>query len=164
MRPDEVDVLAEISRETFVQAFGAMNDPKDIAAYVGTAFTAISLSRQMEAAGTQFHFAEREGAVLGYLKTNTGPAQNERFDVPSLEVERIYVLPGFQGQGVGRDLLAAAMARARREGAARVWLGVWEHNTAARAFYWAQGFTDFGQHPFQLGADLQTDILMQKPV
>ena len=56
--------------------------------------------------------------------------------------------------------LDEAAARGRRT----VWLGVWEHNARAIAFYRRWGFTDVGSQPFQLGADLQTDRVMSRRV
>jgi ribosomal protein S18 acetylase RimI-like enzyme len=54
---------------------------------------------------------------------------------------------------------AAAAARART-----IWLGVWEHNPRAIAFYLKCGFVDVGRHPFQLGRDVQTDRIMSRDV
>ena len=43
----------------------------------------------------------------------------------------------------------------------RVWLGVWEHNEPAQAFYTHWGFKRFSQHTFQVGSDPQTDELWE---
>ena len=43
-----------------------------------------------------------------------------------------------------------------------VWLGVWEHNYRAIDFYTRWGFSKFGEHPFILGTDMQTDWMMVK--
>ena len=43
-----------------------------------------------------------------------------------------------------------------------MWLGVWEFNPRAQAFYEKYGFYEVGRHIFQLGSDPQTDLLMQK--
>jgi len=43
-----------------------------------------------------------------------------------------------------------------------IWLGVWEHNHNAVHFYKQWGFEIFGAHPFILGDDKQTDVLMKK--
>jgi diamine N-acetyltransferase len=50
----------------------------------------------------------------------------------------------------------------QQQGCDTVWLGVWEHNPRAIAFYEKWGFEKFGAHDFLLGTDLQTDILMKK--
>jgi ribosomal protein S18 acetylase RimI-like enzyme len=50
----------------------------------------------------------------------------------------------------------------RRNGYDVFWLGVWEHNTRALAFYRKWGFEVFGSHIFQLGEAQDTDLLMRK--
>ena len=49
---------------------------------------------------------------------------------------------------------------ARTQGAAAVWLGVWEHNARAARFYQRFAFTEVGDHVFLLGADPQRDLIM----
>jgi ribosomal protein S18 acetylase RimI-like enzyme len=56
--------------------------------------------------------------------------------------------------------MADAIARARRRGAATLWLGVWERNARGIRFYQREGFTHVGAHPFILGRDVQTDWIM----
>jgi len=43
-----------------------------------------------------------------------------------------------------------------------VWLGVWERNYRARAFYEKMGFEPFGFHYFQFGPERQRDLWLQK--
>lgn len=57
--------------------------------------------------------------------------------------------------------MAAAIAAARSRGATALWLGVWERNPRARAFYGKSGFTDVGSQTFLLGTDEQTDRVME---
>ena len=42
------------------------------------------------------------------------------------------------------------------------WLGVWEHNTKAQAFYNRYGFEKFSQHHFMVGQKVDTDWLLRK--
>jgi len=79
--------------------------------------------------------------------------------VPSL---LLYVAAAWHGRGVARALMAAAAAEAERRGAQTLWLGVWERNARAQAFYRKWNFRDVGEHIFQLGADRQRDILMER--
>jgi ribosomal protein S18 acetylase RimI-like enzyme len=55
-----------------------------------------------------------------------------------------------------RELLEAA----RGAGHETMWLGVWEHNERALAFYRKWGFEVVGEHIFQVGDDPQNDLLM----
>lgn len=50
----------------------------------------------------------------------------------------------------------------RKLGMRTIWLGVWEQNTAAIAFYERQGFERFGEHVFRIGNDDQTDYLLAR--
>jgi len=54
-----------------------------------------------------------------------------------------------------RATLTAASPRSRS-----MWMGVWERNTRAIAFYTKWGFVDVGEHVFPLGSDRQTDRVM----
>ncbi len=72
------------------------------------------------------------------------------------------MLKAYKGMRIGKTLLKAAEKCVRKEGCVRFWLGVWEHNTSAQAFYQKEGFTKCGEHEFVLGSDHQTDWLMGK--
>jgi len=95
------------------------------------------------------------------MKLNTGEAQKENQNDNALEIERIYVLQEFQGKKVGQLLYLHAIKVAEGLSADYVWLGVWEKNFRAIAFYKKNGFVAFDQHVFILGDDRQIDILMK---
>jgi ribosomal protein S18 acetylase RimI-like enzyme len=70
----------------------------------------------------------------------------------------------WHGRGIAHQLMAAALElmQARRCDAA--WLGVWEHNPRAIAFYHKFGFAEVGELPFSLGNDSQRDLVMARPL
>ena len=43
-----------------------------------------------------------------------------------------------------------------------IWLGVWEQNPRAIAFYTKWGFVEVGAQTFRLGSDLQRDLVMAR--
>ena len=74
-------------------------------------------------------------------------------------------IPGwYKSNGLGTRFMRSAFDMARAQGKSIIWLGVWEHNEAALAFYKRMGFAQFGSHDFMLGADRQTDLLMEAAV
>ena len=56
----------------------------------------------------------------------------------------LYVVPGRRGEGLGRELMEAAMDAARAEGATYMELGTGEDDAAARALYESLGFDNRG--------------------
>ena len=43
-----------------------------------------------------------------------------------------------------------------------LWLGVWEKNLKAIEIYKKWGFSEIGSHTFDLGGDIQSDLMMKK--
>jgi ribosomal protein S18 acetylase RimI-like enzyme len=58
--------------------------------------------------------------------------------------------------------MRACVDEARKAGHETIWLGVWERNERAQAFYRKWDFRPVGEHTFPLGADLQRDVLMER--
>ena len=81
-----------------------------------------------------------------------------------VEIYRFYVDRSAHGTGVAAELMIAAIDAARDLGGAHVWLGVWERNARALAFYAKSGFRDIGVQIFQLGTDRQTDRVLIRPL
>ena len=160
----DVSILRGIARDTFIETFSEANKAEDMERYLTENFSEEQLARELSNPDSFFYVAEVNGHVVGYLKLNTAHAQTEPQAADALEIERIYVLSNYHGNGVGQALYHHAMSVAQDRKASYVWLGVWEHNHRALRFYEKNGFTAFGTHIFQLGNDQQTDILMQKSV
>ena len=77
-----------------------------------------------------------------------------------IELWRFYVDREWHGRGIAQALMDRVKAAARERGAKTLWLGVWERNDRARAFYAKCGFADAGEHIFLFGTDPQTDRVM----
>jgi ribosomal protein S18 acetylase RimI-like enzyme len=81
-----------------------------------------------------------------------------------MEIVRFYVDRPWHGRGVAQTLMAAAASMARAAGARTLWLGVWERNERAIAFYRKSGFADVGTKIFVLGTDHQRDLVLARPL
>ncbi len=157
---DDLHELRALGRRTYYEAFAKDNSAEDMRLYLDEAFSETRLSREISDPNTHFYFAELAEATAGYCKINFGPAQTESI-ADAVELERIYVDADFQGQGVGAAMMEQAIALARAEKARYLWLGVWEKNPLAIAFYRQFGFERFGQHIYQLGTDPQLGFLFR---
>lgn len=158
----DVQELQAISIETFKETFEAYNSEEHMADYLRTAYALDKLSAELNNSDSYFYFAETKVGIAGYLKLNKMDAQSEDRGSDALEVERIYVRSSFHRQGLGRVLMKKAYDVAKVKEKSKIWLGVWEHNHQARAFYEAQGFVKTGEHDFMMGDDAQTDYIYEK--
>jgi ribosomal protein S18 acetylase RimI-like enzyme len=157
----EIAELREISVRTFFETFSEHNSASDMQKYLDNSLSLKQLSDELEDENSEFYFAIHKNEVIGYLKINHGQAQTELKDQSSLEIERIYVINQFHCKGGGQVLYNASIDIAKQRDINYVWLGVWEHNPRAIAFYKKNGFLEFDKHVFKLGDDEQTDIMMR---
>ena len=161
---DELRTLQELSKKTFYEAFSSSTSPEDMQAYLDRAFSEEKLGSELEGVDSQFYFAQLQGRPVGYLKLNFGKAQTEKLDGYGLEIERIYILQEFQGRKIGQQLIARAIGIAEELKMEHVWLGVWEKNNGAIALYQRNGFVQVGSHPFMMGQDQQTDLILKRVI
>ena len=92
--------------------------------------------------GAETFVAEEGARVLGFC--TIGAARDEGLDGSVGELQAIYLDEDGAGRGVGRALLAVAIARLRERGYVRAILWVLEHNPRARRFYEAAGWRPDG--------------------
>jgi len=159
---EDAALIADMSRRTFYDAFAAQNTPEDIAQYMDTQFSRESLMAEVGSPGNIFLLAYLGDAPVGYMRLLEHEPPREMEQEPAIEIVRIYSEQPAIGKGVGKALMQYALDLARKIGKNWIWLGVWEHNHRAIAFYTKWGFEKFGDHPFILGSDTQTDWWMKK--
>jgi ribosomal protein S18 acetylase RimI-like enzyme len=157
----DIELLCQISILTFTETFSSQNSEADMQKYIDNNLSVKKLTEELHTKESEFYFLKSFDKVMGYLKLNTGKAQTEKQHTNAIEVERIYLCREFQGKGFGGLLLDQSVKKAIEQQAPYVWLGVWEQNLKAIAFYKNRGFVQFDTHVFKLGEDEQTDILMK---
>ncbi len=162
-RVQKADLLAlqEISRQTFFDTFAEVNTHEDMNHYLEVNLSMEQLTLEFCNPSTSFYFAKSGEEILAYLKLNEAVAHTEKRDIPSMEIERIYVRKEYQNRGVGQFLLDFSIQITKDKQLKLIWLGVWEHNVSAIRFYERNQFQFFGKHSFMLGSDEQTDLLME---
>ena len=159
---EDVHVLQEVGYETFNETFKHQNSPENMKVYLERAFSLEQLEKELGNRSSQFFLLYVAHEVAGYLKLNMDDAQSEELGTDSLEIERIYIKSAFQKQGLGKYLLNQAVEIAGEHKKSKLWLGVWEKNENAIAFYERLGFVHTGTHSFHMGDEEQIDLIMTK--
>lgn len=164
--PADNFLLAEFGAQTFRDSYPSEIAPQDMADYLTAAFSPQKQAVELADPGTLFLILESGGETAAYAMLREGsPPVNlpGKMEHP-IELVRIYAHQAWIGKGVGATLMRACLADAQARGCDIIWLGVWEKNPRALAFYRKWGFKEIGTQVFQMGTDRQTDILMYRPV
>jgi ribosomal protein S18 acetylase RimI-like enzyme len=160
----DLEDLQAMSRQTFFDAFSWGTSRENINDYLETALSIEKLSTELKQTDSQFYFALLNKTRVGYLKLNFGEAQTELKEASGMEIERIYVLKEHQCKKIGQTLVEKSIEIASQNNMAYVWLGVWEKNSKAISFYKKNGFSEISAHPFMMGTEEQTDLIMKRPL
>lgn len=160
----DINVLQDLSIETFSETFGQQNPPEDLELYLEKAFNPQQLIKEIMDSNTNFYFIFQETLLAGYIKLKNASLPEHAFLGEALEVERIYVRKPYQHLGLGKHLLDFASEEAQRTHKEYLWLSVWEHNPTAYGFYKSQGYVECGSRHFHLGTLAQTDLIMKKEI
>jgi len=157
---DLAELLA-FAKSNFIQTYEHLNDPQNFQAYLNKAFSKDNFRAEMEAPNTHFYLLRNREELLGYIKLNFNKGIEDLKAEESVELERIYVKPEAKGKGYGKVLIHTAKNAAKNQTKKTLWLGVWERNPKAIAFYEKMGFEKFGSHVFMIGTESQNDFLMK---
>lgn len=157
---EDAAVLADLARTTFYDAFAATNDPTELALHLERAYGVAQQGAELLDPGITTLLVEEDGKAIAYAQLRDHHVPDCVTGAIPIEVWRFYVDRGWHGQGIAQPLMDRVKSEARLRGAHTLWLGVWEHNTRARAFYAKCGFIDVGEHIFLFGTDPQTDRVM----
>jgi ribosomal protein S18 acetylase RimI-like enzyme len=163
--PRDANLLAELAARLFEEAFGSANTPDDMQMYVAKAFSPKAQRDELSDPMRVVWIAEDpDGAPIGYAMLRRGGTAPGVDAVASAEVQRIYVDRAWHGRGAASALMGACADQAREWAADVLWLGVWERNPRAIAFYEKMGFRVVGKQTFLLGRDVQFDLVMARDV
>ena len=156
----DAPVLAEFAARTFADAFGADNRHEDLQAHLASTYGVIRQARELGDPALVTLLAYRGEILVAYAQVGyRSPPPCVTSERP-IEVHRFYVDRPAHGSGVAQRLMAAARAVAGEYGGLHLWLGVWERNSRALAFYRRAGFVDVGSTDFYVGSDRQTDRVL----
>ena len=158
--PADAAVLASLAATTFRDTFGGDNTPENMDAYATSAFGADIQAAELADPCLTVYLAEVSGEVAGYAMLRDGPAPASVAEENAVEIARLYAATHVIGAGVGATLMRRCLDEAAARRRRAVWLGVWEHNPRAIAFYRRWEFVDVGSTTFMLGRDQQTDRVM----
>ncbi|KAI9091814.1 acyl-CoA N-acyltransferase [Phlyctochytrium arcticum] len=165
--PSDAASLATLAAQTFTETFAPIpgtptqtNNPQDLQSYIATNCTPTQLTNDIRT--HTIFLAFHESTLAGYTVLSqdaTEPCLTS--STPRAEIRKLYILQDFKGKGIGKRLWEILVATARERACKSLWLGVWEHNEAAKGFYAKRGMKRCGEHVFLFGEDPQVDEIWE---
>lgn len=156
--------VARIAEETFRETFGAANTLENLAAHCHSNYSEGIQADEIASPIMVTLVAEQLEELVGFAQLRWSKSPSFVRGTAPAEIQRLYVASNWHGKGIAQALMAACMDEMKTRGADVAWLGVWEHNLRAIAFYKRLRFTECGEHVFLLGNDPQRDIVMSRLV
>ncbi|MDB5452823.1 MAG: histone acetyltransferase [Caulobacteraceae bacterium] len=158
----DAQILVDIGRLTFVQTFGHLYPPADLAAFLETAHSPARWAAGLADPDMAVWLAADAGQAVGYAKA--GPCGLPHPDVTSAcgELKTLYLLQSHQNDGLGGRLFAAALAWLEAAGPRDLWLGVWSENHGAQRFYARHGFEPAGEYGFVVGGTVDREFILRR--
>lgn len=153
--------LAALAERTFRDTFASSNTEANMRLHCARTYGPAIQAAEIADPGRTTVVADADGVLAGYGQLRWNGTPSLAADRPA-EIQRIYVDRPWHGRGVAQALMARLLDAARAGGADRVWLGVWERNPRARAFYRKAGFAEVGDHAFVLGDETQRDLVLAR--
>ncbi len=158
----DAPLLAELGAQTFAETFADQNSAEDMAAYLASAFSSDLQAAELSDPNFVSFVVAVEGVPAGYAQIRSDSSPTICRGKKSMELVRLYVAQAWLGCGLGALLMKTCIDESRKRGFDCMWLGVWERNIRARAFYEQWGFYEVGEHVFQLGRDAQRDLILER--
>src|SRR3954451_22539180 len=152
--PGDAEPLADLAARTFRVTFEAFTSPEDMAAHLAGSYSPSLQLAEITSPEITTLLAVCDG-LAAFTQLRNAPPPSCVTATRPVELWRFYVDHAWHGRGVARRLMQAAIDEAASSGATAVWLGVWENNSRAIAFYRKFGFVDVGSHEFLVGSDAQ---------
>jgi ribosomal protein S18 acetylase RimI-like enzyme len=157
----DIHALAALAARTYAETFGASMSAEDLAA-------------QLKATRSEDYFrnalredtilvAVIDGAITGYVQLSDVRISIEGAGPSDQELFALYVGGEWQGRGIGKALLEAALAHERLRRAPRIFLDVWDANARAIGLYTRFGFKPAGRRDFAVeGRAVGSDLVMMR--
>lgn len=158
--PADAPALARLGRDSFIDKFGHMYRPEDLAAFLDEIHSDEAVAKEIADPSRLYRLVEEDGALLAYCKLGLGTGWPDHArGTKAIELKQLYTAPGLAGRGIGSALMDWALAEARARGADEIQLSVWSGNEGAQRFYARYGFEKIADITFRVGEQIDEEFL-----
>ncbi len=157
-RKEDFPAVRRILWESWMAAYSPFIPREDLRSYFDATYRIDSLASLYASPHIDGFIGEADGEAAGWARTQFHKNENR------LYLASLYLLPVFQGKGIGGALLRAAQEKVLAYGLTEIWVGVMVQNVAARGFYERRGFRFLREEPFRMGRTTVPHLIGVKEV
>jgi diamine N-acetyltransferase len=139
-----IPVIREMTERIWYPTYEPIIGAEQIKYMLGRFYAPEVLAEQIGSGSQEYYMCTADGAPVGFAAVSDEGGDR-------CKLNKLYVLPGTQGQGTGRMLLDRVRARAIELGANCLYLNVNRHNEKAIRFYEKYGFRRAGVEDIDIG-------------
>jgi GNAT superfamily N-acetyltransferase len=162
--PADAAALSELAATAYRDTYGPIDNAQDIEDHIAEHLPSEVLEAQIHDPVATFLLMESANGLIGYAQIVRSPAPPCVAGPAPLELARFYLRKQDIGKGLGVRLMRAVHDEARHLGYRTIWLGVYDRNVRAIAFYRRWGFVEVGHKQFKFGRQWVTDPILAAPV
>jgi diamine N-acetyltransferase len=144
-RMEDLPAVRRVLWESWMAAYTTFIPEEDLRSYHEAIYRIDSLTNLYKSTFVHGFIGDADATAAGFSRTQFHLNENR------LYLASLYLLPAFQGKGIGGGLLRAAEEKARDYGLEELWIGVMVQNEAARRWYDKRGFRFARVEPFRMG-------------
>ncbi len=156
---NDIPLIRQLAEQVFPETYKNIITPEQCRYMMDMMYSEESLRRQMTEEGHVYQLLSVDGEAAGYVSVQ--PIEADLY-----ELQKIYVLPGFQGRHLGRTLFDAAVALVKKlhPEPCRIFLHVNRYNKA-KTFYEHLGLKVTKQGDYDIGHGyFMNDYIMEKEI
>lgn len=155
----DIPLIRQLAEQVFPETYKNIITPEQCRYMMEMMYSEESLRRQMTEEGHVYQLLSVDGEAAGYVSVQ--PIESDLY-----ELQKIYVLPRFQGRHLGRTLFDAAVALVKKlhPEPCRIFLHVNRYNKA-KTFYEHLGLKVTKQGDYDIGHGyFMNDYIMEKEI
>jgi len=160
----DAEMISLIGKISFRKAFGNVFDKNNLEEYLKNVYKPDKIEVSINRENNAWFVAELDDRPVGFAKVRKFSLNDEIESVSQMQLEKIYVLPEYQGSGAGSRLLDEVLNLALELSPDYIWLDVYASNEKAIRFYERSGFKKETTYHQGLGSQHFEFHIMALPV
>lgn len=159
----DAEYIALLGRITFTETFGHFfRDKQDLINYYDRTFSVEKIENSISKSNNIFWVALADRLPVGYAKLKLNSKSDFFRSDKTCQLQKIYILKDFLSMKIGFQLQNQLLQKAKQLNFENIWLSVLNSNQKAIIFYRNNGFSNIGNHDFQIGKEKFDFTVMQK--